>query len=468
MKIFIISSPNIVLKHTQHLKRRFFAKRSFRTTIFPIGIAALTTVLINDGHEVKVLDCLVEDKDLKEIIDDIESFQPDFVLLSPFDRCRWGLEGAISIANFIKNGKVVLFGSYVKELMVWVMENNQGIDYAVYGDPEEALKELVSGEDKESIKGLIFRKGKEIVENESRYPIDINDLPIANRNLLRMERYKKLPHVAVKEPCIDVMTTRGCPYDCSFCLLKIVGGKNYRARSPEKVIEEIKLLKEKHGAKQINFDSLNFTVDREWVKNLCELLIKENLGIIWSCQTRTDLIDKEILEMMKKAGCVSILYGVESFSQELLDNINKKMDFKLNYEAIRLTKEVGIEVRVSMMLGLPGETPQMVEKTVNELIKLGPDFVQFHATIAFPFTALYEKKDKWGKISGIKDKSFDISGHPFLPEGYKNEDELKKVISRAYCRFYLRPRYIIKKIFNFKEWGRYLKGVLVLLNVLKK
>ena len=317
------------------------------------------------------------------------------------------------------------------------------------------------------MRGLILRKGKEIIANEPRPCIDINDLPIQNRDLLRIERYKKVPHIAIKEPCIDVVTSRGCPYDCSFCLSKITGGRNYRLRLPEKIIEEIKLVKEKYGAKQINFASLNFTLNKDWVKKLCELLIKEDLGIIWVCQTRTDLVDKQILETMKKAGCASILYGTESLSQELLNNINKKADLKSQFEAIRITKKMGIETRVSMMLGLPGETPSMAEKIVDELIRLEPDFVQFHPTKAFPFTALYEEKDKWGKTAEIEDKSFDRSGYPFLPKGYRDGDELKKVISRAYRRFYLRPKYIIKKISNFREWGRYLRGVPVLFNILK-
>lgn len=466
MKIFIISPPNIILRQSQSSKRKFFPRRNFRTTIFPLEIVTLAPVLISDGHQVKILDCLLEDKDLKDIIYDVESFQPDIVLFAPFDRCRWGLEGAVSIANCIRKSRVVFFGSYLKELMVWAMKNNQSIDAAVYGDPEETISEFTRGDKEESIKGLIFRKGKEILVNEPRPPIDINRLPMADRNLLKMEYYKKLPHTAVKEPCIDVLTSRGCPYNCTFCFLNVVGGRNYRLRSPEKIIEEIKLVKEKYRAKQINFGSLNFTVDKEWVRSLSQSLINENLGIVWSCQTRTDLIDKGTLEIMKEAGCVSILYGIESFSQGLLDNINKKMDVSSNYSAVRLTKDVGIEVRLSMMLGLPGETPKIAEETVNELIKLEPDFVQFHSTTAFPFTELYQRKDEWGEIFKVKDRSFDISGHPFLPQGYRDKDELKKIISTAYRRFYLRPRFIYKKISNLKDWKRYLRGVLVLLNLL--
>lgn len=462
MKVFIISPPNI-LTDNNHLKKR----RSFRTTLFPAEISIIASILINTGYEIRILDCLIRDKNLKDIINDIEDWQPDFVLLTPFDRCRWGLTGAIDIANSIKGSQVVLLGSYLEELMVWVMDNNQRVDYSIYGDPEETLQELISGEDKESIGGLIFRRGEEVIVNKPRSLIDINNLPIPNRDLLRMGQYKKLPHTAVKEPCLDILTSRGCPYDCSFCLLKIVGGRQYRLRSPEKVIEEIKLIKEKYGAKQINFGSLNFTINQDWVRNLCERLNKEKLGIIWSCQTRTDLVDRQFLEVMKGAGCVSILFGAESFSQELLNNINKKMDVNSNYRAIKLTKEVGIETRVSMMLGLPGETPEMAEKTVTELIKLEPDFVQFHATIAFPFTGLYENRDQWGQVIGLQDKSFDISGHPFLPKGYQDMAELKKVITQAYRRFYLRPGYIARKIFNFRDWPRYGKGLLVLLGIFK-
>lgn len=143
------------------------------------------------------------------------------------------------------------------------------------------------------------------------------------------------------------------------------------------------------------------------------------------------------------------------------------MELKFNYQAVKLTKAAGIETRMSMMPGLPGETPEIAEKTVDDLIKLEPDFVQFHSTIAFPFTALDKEGKKWGEVSSIDDKSFDISGHPFLPKGYKNKDELKRVVSRAYRRFYLRPGYIIRKISRPMEWRRYLRGLLVLCNILK-
>ena len=136
MKVFIISPPNTIVKRDKLLKRRFFAKRSFRTHLFPVEIITLAPVLTNEGHEVRVLDGLVEDRDLEDIINDIENFQPDFVLLTPFDRDRWGLEGAIAVANSIKKGKTVLLWSHLKELMVLIMKNNPKIGSGIYGDPD--------------------------------------------------------------------------------------------------------------------------------------------------------------------------------------------------------------------------------------------------------------------------------------------------------------------------------------------
>ena len=207
---------------------------------------------------------------------------------------------------------------------------------------------------------------------------------------------------------------------------------------------------------------------------LCELIEqRDNLlaqikEIEFDCEVGT--VSKEDYAEMNaryRDEAVSILRKIDALSgnnrsalkieKELKQlQAQKKMDFKFNYQAIKLTKKAGIETRISMMLGLPGETPKMAEKTVDELIKLEPDFVQFHSTIAFPFTTLYQEGDSWGKISEVNDKTFDISGHQFLPKGYKDENELKQMISRSYRRFYLRPRYIFRKITKIKEWKRFM------------
>ena len=210
-------------------------------------------------------------------------------------------------------------------------------------------------------------------------------------------------------------------------------------------------------------------MNRDWVIKLCNLLIKENLDLVWTCQTRVDKVDLELLKLMKKAGCVSILYGIESLAQESLDSIKKGVKVKNIEKSLKETQEAGIEARCSMMLGLPGETKEAVEKTISLLIKWNPSFVQFHTTIAFPGTELYNNSEKYGRIVGNQMvRKFDLSGNPFVPKGYKDEKELLEMQKKAYRKFYLRPRYILGKMFNLKQFKRNRAGIKTFLKIVSK
>ena len=208
---------------------------------------------------------------------------------------------------------------------------------------------------------------------------------------------------------------------------------------------------------------------KKWTIELCNLLIKENLKLIWTCQTRADKVDLDLLKLMKKAGCRSILYGVESLDQEALDKIKKDIKESNIEKALILTKKQGIETRCSLMIGLPGETKESVFKTIDLLIKLNPSFIQIHTTLAFPGTELSENIEKYGSV--LKDttmKKFDLSGHPFIPKAYKDEKEILDLQKKAYKKFYLRPRYIFGKIFNIKQLSRSLRGIKIFFKIFRR
>ncbi len=450
----LLSPPNILNGNTRE-------ESNFENRIMPIDLATIAAVL-EKNHQVEVLDALALGLNKEEILKNIDRFNPDLICLTAFDRCRWGVDVANELSRYIKheNKKLGFMGGYEPEFMIPTMKDNKNIDFSIYGDPEYTLLELADKNDFKNINGIIYREGEKMIKNKPRELIkDLDVLPFPSRHLLKLNAYKRLPHELIKEPNFDMLVSRGCPYNCIFCLLKIVGGKMRRTRSPNKVIEEMKILK-KQGAKQIHFQDLTFTLDREWTIELCNLLIKEKLGLIWTCQTRVDKVDSDLLKLMKKAGCRSILYGVESLDQEALDKIKKDVRESDVKKAIILTKKQGIETRCSLMIGLPGETKKSVFETIDLLIKLNPSFIQIHTTMAFPGTELYENSSEYGKI--IEDKTikkFDLSGHSFIPKAYKNEEELLEMQKKAYKRFYFRPRYILGKMFNVKQFSRNLRGI---------
>ena len=209
---------------------------------------------------------------------------------------------------------------------------------------------------------------------------------------------------------------------------------------------------------------------KKWMHDFCDALEHEKMKIVWSCFTRLNLVDKPLLEHMKKAGCWNIFYGIEAGDQELLDNMKKMMTLDQMRQGVRWTKEAGIEIRGSFMIGLPGETPEKARKTIAFAIELDPDYAQFSITTPYPGTELWNTYKKWGTL----DKTFkDYHGWSpvFVPFGYKDRKELMEIHKEAFRRFYMRPKFILRsiaKIRSFNDIKRYLNGFKVVLDMLKK
>jgi len=245
------------------------------------------------------------------------------------------------------------------------------------------------------------------------------------------------------------------------CSNNHVFGRRIRYPSPERAVEEIKHVIEKYGAREISFWDDMITANKEWLHKFCDLIIENKLDIVWSCYARVDSINPEILRKMKKAGCWNIFYGIEAGDQKLLDNINKGITLEQSRNAVKWTKEAGIEVRGSFMLCLPGETPELGRKTIRFAIELDPDYTQFSLTTPYPGTKLYEEARKYGRLDENFDR-YDIWEPVFVPYGYKNEYEAKKIQKETFFKFYMRPKYIlgrIKTIRSITDIIRYIKGL---------
>jgi len=457
MKIMMIAVPNILEENSKD--------DNFENRMTPLDLAVLGAVL-EKKHEVKILDALALRLNKKQILREVEEFNPDVVTLHAFDRCRWAIDSSIELSKNIKNKKIGLLWSYESEFLIKIMRENKNLDFAVYGDPEYTLLEVLEKNTYSGIKGTIYREEGKIIKNQPRPLINnLDKLPMPSRHLLPMRRYKRMPHEVLKRPCYDMLVSRGCPYPCIYCMVRINSGRFRRTRSPQKVYEEMNFLKQK-GAKQIHFGDPTFTINKNWIFELCNIIIKNKLNLSWNCQTRTDLVDEGLLKIMKRAGCVSILYGIESLNQKILNTLKKGIRVQDIKTIIKLTKKLGIEVRCSMMIGNPGETKDEIINSVKQLIKLRPSFAQFHSVIAFPGTELFDNVDKYGRISQDKSiKKFDVNGKPFISNGFKNEDEIMKLQRESYRKFYFRPSYILKKIININDFSRNLNGFKILLKL---
>lgn len=412
----------------------FYRFIGYYNRYFPLGLAYLAAVLRREGHEVLIYDadCNVnpskidfarlEDsyplylKSLKdnshpiwqEMRKTIRDFKPDLVGISVWTTFA---ASAFKIASLCKeydeSVPVVMGGPHISIKSDEVVKICADVDFLVRGEGEETFLEIVKAlEDKaednvkgagvrserlsaichelSAIKGISYRWNGEIIHNPERDFIqDLDSIPSPARDLLlNKDSYSS-------EDMGLLMTSRGCPYNCSYCATSIWKRK-VRYRSGDNIIEEIKLLIDTYGTTQFTLKDDSFTVNRKRTLEFCDRLIREYININWDCNTRVDLVDEELLRKMKAAGCNSIKVGIETGNERALKLINKRTTFSQAREAAKLFRKVGIHWTGYFMMGLPSETKEEVYQTLKFMKELKPDFASFSVYEPFPGTELFE------------------------------------------------------------------------------
>ncbi len=435
----------------------------------PLGLAYNAAVLEKNGYEVKIRDTYALKEDINEFVDYIVKEKPDIIGAGVL---TFNFQQAIKVTKMIKehlpNTKVVFGGPHATRSPEEVI-NSGLVDLAVIGESEYTFLEIVehySGKKKKlsEIDGIAYKEKNKIIKTKPRsYIINLDELPFPAYHLLPMDKYHPAPNGYKKLPAGIIMASRGCPFTCTFCDRPIFGQK-YRIRSAENVIAEMKILKEKYSMKEIDFFDEMFGINKKWLDKFCNLLIESKLDLLWSAYHRCDNVNQEILKKMKQAGCWRIFYGVESGSQEVLDTIKKRETVQDMRNAIKWTKEAGIEVMANFMLGLPNEDPKKAEETIRLAIETDPDYVKFQLTTPFKGTELFENFSKFGTMSG-EQSDFNTYTPVFVPYGYKDKEELLAVEKKAYRKFYLRPKYLIRRLYKMRtleDFRRNLNGFLAI------
>lgn len=463
MKILLINPPF-------PLESRYGKGLSKIGAILPsLGLGYVAAVLEQRGHNIKILDSPALDIDITNTVENVVKQRPDLVgvtcLTSNFSRC-------LVLVKEIKDrlDTEIIFGGPHPTLFPRQVIDNDYIDYAIIGEGEITTSELVekleSGGKLDKVKGIAYRNDGYLIVNEYRPQIeDLDSLPFPARHLMPLKRYRPAPNEYKRLPMMTMVTSRGCPYSCTFCCARRMWGQRYRQRSVDNVIEEIKFLVNKYRVRDISFFDEIWGLRKFWINELCDRLIDENLDVVWSCYARADIISRtprQVLNKMKKAGCWHIFFGFESGNQDLLENIKKGITLQQIRDAVIKAKSAGIEIMANFMLALPGETPEKAMETINLAIELDPEIAKFNVTVPHPGTDLYEEiiGGKWGLLEGEKDK---YTGYfpVFIPSEYKNMKEIEKIKRMAYWKFYLRPSYILRRMLrirSYEDFVRHVKG----------
>lgn len=307
----------------------------------------------------------------------------------------------------------------------------------IRGEPERTVIDLVNGNPLSAVRGITFRDGGGAVSTEDQKPVNMEELPIPAFHLLPMDRYQY--EVLGDRFCLFEMS-RGCASDCTFCLLKTYG-VGVRKKSVDKLAREVEHAIQKFGVRTAYFIDLEFTVLRRQVVDFCRYLINKSYDFTWCCQTRLDLVDDELLGLMKRAGCRLIHFGVEAASDEILRNVDKEITVKEIEEGMAKVHAAGIESACFFLFGFPESTREDIENIVRFAKKLNITYALFHVVAPYPGTQLYEqvKNDPNARFS-------DDALFPEAVEGRFTVEELRAMTRRAYLDYYVRPSYVLSRL----------------------
>jgi anaerobic magnesium-protoporphyrin IX monomethyl ester cyclase len=248
------------------------------------------------------------------------------------------------------------------------------------------------------------------------------------------------------------MASRGCIYWCDFCSTVRMFGRKYRMRSPKNVVDEIEYLHKTYGAHQFTFYDDAFTVDQARAAEICNEIMRRKLKIEWDCETRVDMVNKDLLRTMKEAGCFAVWFGVESGAQPVLDAMRKGITPAQTIKAFNMAKEVGLMTVAGVVLGFPGETKETIWETVKFIDRLKPGDVGYYIATPYPGTPLYEQVVREGRLKTHDFNRFDTAT-PVFDLGTMTGEELRELRERAFQRFYLRPGYFFSMIGKGRFWS---------------
>ncbi len=430
--------------------------KSFNYSMPPLGLLSIAAWLRHNGIRVSLLDFSIEDTQHKTLDNLLEEHaeehgNPQWIGISV---CTPVAYEAYKVADLCKKkyseSTIVLGGPHITVIGEQVFSECTTADYLITGEGEYALCNLIKQHDLSAPNLLCRDVHKNLVKVEETL-VDLDTLPMPAYDLLKFDRYVPPPSsLHSRQPGIGIMTTRGCPFKCTFCA-KIAGSK-LRLTPVPMVIEQLIYLKDRFNIKQFHFYDDTISCNRKYIIDLCQTIIDKKLNIHWSCFARVDTVDHEVLSIMKKAGCFIIMYGVESLDEDILQSFNKGITVPQIKAALNATRSVGIESRISLIIGNPKDTRETLQKTKKETLKLKTDFLQVFIAIPMPGSQFYIEAKAENRVLSENWEDFNLSKvlykHPLF-----SEKELFKIQRQFYLSFYLRFSIIFRYLLKINSWN---------------
>ncbi|MCL5090589.1 MAG: B12-binding domain-containing radical SAM protein [Patescibacteria group bacterium] len=399
----------------------------------PLGVCYLAAVLLQKGHQVKLLDMRFPKYNLNYFEEFLKKYKPELVGASA---TTFDFPGAKTVFEKVKsfNSEIytVIGGAHASLVGKDIIKLPE-IDFVIRGEGEETLPKLIEAlKNKKSfskINGIIYKdKNKKVIDLSAQKKLiqNLDRLPFPRYDLLPLEEYKAKGNLN-----FPILSSRGCPYNCIFCASREVHGRLYRKRSAINVVEEIEHDYRHYNARQFTVLDDNFTFDKKRVIQICQEIIKRKLDISWECSQgiRADGVDEEVFTWMKKSGCKLVAIGVESADPKVLKTINKGESLSTIANAIKAAKKAGLIVKAFFIVGSPGDSHKSVEKSVHFFQTSGIDIPRVGNMIAYPYTPIWDWIEKNGRflnnnLDYLSSKGEHDEGAQFETDDFPIEEKL--------------------------------------------
>lgn len=444
----------------------------------PLGLLYLASYLQKNGRQqIVVLDAQVDNLGYGEdFVGRIEAVNPDIIGITVM---TFTLIDVLKTLEIIKrageklNKKItVVLGGPHAHIFPEETLALPGVDFVIKGEgeiPFFLLLEALEGRGELSaVKGLAYRQDGQVINNLVGDLIEnLDELPVPDRTLLPVEKYGSL--LGAGRIVTTMFTSRGCPFQCTFCDRPHLG-KRFRSRSAQNVVDEMEACL-KLGIQEILVYDDTFTVNRQRVIDICNEIKKRQLKFCWDIRARVDTVDEEILKQLKSAGCARIHFGVESGTEKILKVLNKGISLNQVERAFKAAKKIGLETLGYFMIGAPDETREDIMETVKFAKKIDPDYVHITIFTPYPATEIYRRALAEGVIDS--DYWLEFARHPengVVTRYWEKElskQELFDLLGKFYKEFYGRPSYILKQFLKIRSPKDFIKKARAGLKILK-
>ncbi len=425
----------------------------------PVGLGYVATALRKSGHTVYILDCLKNNYNYESFIRNVKKVLPDIVGISVFSISVPYVNKMINmIKNEVPNVIIVLGGPHVSSLPERILNHFERADFAIRGEGEIPMRRLADYLEQKNknfseIPGLIYRKDKEILMNNSHFAKNVEEYDFPAWDLINPPEYFK--YLSIGPDTVPVFFSRGCPFACTFCAAKVTSGQMLRRRSSDHIFKELNLLQKNYNIKKFIIEDEGFGVSKKFLMDFCERVKIENFKAKFAMGIgmRLDIVDRELLESMKKSNFERIIaLGIESGSERVLKMMKKHIDLKLIWEKVNLMNEMGFEPTGYFILGYPDETKEEMKKTIQLALKLPIGEASFTAFQPLPGTEATKMLIKKKELP----EDFDFTAVAqnkvtYSPRGVSLK-ELEYIRKMAILRFYLRPKILARYFKSFNTF----------------